>query len=183
VKKTYLLACCVIVAGGGALAQAQGEAPDKRVLVYIGKDPGSPTKLLEMVRSPVQVPSPSYATQGAVSIPRSADSHYYVHGFINGCPMLFMVDSGATTTTIQDRFAKVCGIQAGVVSEVETGGGRVKVGVSEGNRVGVGPVAIDKVTIQVSDKIPLSVLGMNILGKFKMSIGADGVMTLFALKQ
>jgi len=35
----------------------------------------------------------------------------------------------------------------------------------------------------VSDKIPLSVLGMNILGKFKMSIGADGVMTLFALKQ
>lgn len=176
-KTAYIVACCALAAGG-AMAQAQGEQPKTKVLIYIGQDPESPAKLMEMVKTPIQVPSPLYGMQGAVSIPRSADSHYYVHGFINGCPMLFLLDSGATTTTIQHRFAKVCGIQAGVESEVETGGGRIKVGLSEGNRVGVGPVAIDKVKIQVSDKIPLSVLGMNVLGKFKMAIGADGVMTL-----
>lgn len=139
---------------------------------------GEPTKLEEMVRSPQAVRSPSYNSDGSVSIPRSADKHYLVHGFVNGCPVTWLVDTGATLTTIPRRMVRACGIRAGVISDVLTGGGTAKVGVSEDNRIGVGPVAVPKVKVAVSAEIPLAVLGMNVLERFKMSIDEDGVMTL-----
>jgi aspartyl protease family protein len=142
-------------------------------------DPG---KAEELVRMPVAVRSPSYNSDGSISIPRSPDRHHIVHGFVNGCPVTWLIDTGATITTIPLRMARACGIRAGKMAEVLTGGGTVKVGVSEENRIGVGPVAVPNMKVAVSGQIPLAVLGMNVLERFRMSMDEDGVMTLRPLQ-
>ncbi|MDP1907392.1 MAG: retroviral-like aspartic protease family protein, partial [Hyphomicrobium sp.] len=37
---------------------------------------------------------------GQLRIPQSIDGHFYIEAFINGRPVRFLVDSGATMTTI-----------------------------------------------------------------------------------
>ena len=153
-----------------------------KVEIYSGEkaDAG---RLEELVRTPAPVRSPSYNADGSVTIPRSADKHYFVHGFVNGCPVTWMIDTGATITTIPFRMARACGIRAGMVSEVLTGGGTVKMGVSDENRIGVGPVAVPRMKVAVSGQIPLAVLGMNALERFKISVDEGGVMTLRPLTE
>lgn len=152
------------------------QAAATKIEVYSGEK-AEAAQLGALVGSPVAVRSPSYNADGSITVPMSADKHYYVHGFVNGCPVTWLIDTGASVSTLPLRMARPCGLRAGVVSEVETGGGRATVGVSEGNRVGVGPVGVDKVKVAVSAQIPLAVLGMNVLERFQLT-AKDGVMTL-----
>ena len=175
------VACAVVAAILLVCDPCSGQGKSKQIQIY---DEGrySEEELRTLARAPVTVPSPSYGRDGEIRIPKSLDEHYQVHGFVNGFPLLFMVDTGASTITIPLRFARSSGIRAGVVTEVQTGGGRVKMGVSSGNRVGVGTVALDDMQVAVSDQIPIAVLGMNALQKFRVVIDEHGWMTLTPIR-
>ena len=60
---------------------------------------------------------------------RADDGHYWVRASINGTPVRFMVDSGATTTTLSQAAAKSAGLEpeAGFPVIVETANGTVEV--------------------------------------------------------
>lgn len=153
----------------------------KQVQIY---DEGryDPSQLEALVRSPYTITPPSYGRDGEITIPKSRDGHYQVHGFVNGFPVLFMIDTGATMTTIPLRYAKSSGIRAGIVQEIQTGAGVVQMGVSEGNRIGVGTVALDGMKVAVAKEIPVAVLGMNSLQRFRINIDEHGTMTLRPLR-
>lgn len=51
---------------------------------------------------------------GELVIPRSPDGHFYVKGEINGEPLRFMVDTGASMVVVSDAFADRAGLQGGV---------------------------------------------------------------------
>jgi aspartyl protease family protein len=159
--------------GSAALA-----APSSRQVQIYDDGKYDSSQLESLVKSPYTVTSPSYGRDGEITIPKSRDGHYQVHGFVNGFPLLFMVDTGASLTTIPLRFARASGIRAGIVQDVQTGAGVVQMGVSEGNRVGVGQVALDGMKVAVSKEIPVAVLGMNSLQRFRINIDEHGTMTL-----
>ena len=170
-----VLTLCMVREVAGADQQA------KQVQIY---DEGKydSHQLEEAVRSPYVITPPSYGKDGAITIPKSRDGHYQVHGFVNGFPQLFLVDTGASLTTIPLRYARPSGIRAGLVQDVQTGAGVVKMGVSDGNRVGVGTVALDGMKVAVSKEIPVAVLGMNCLQRFRIEIDEKGTMTLRPIK-
>ena len=49
---------------------------------------------------------------GELVIPRSPDGHFYVKGEINGEPLRFMVDTGASMVVVSDAFAERAGRRA-----------------------------------------------------------------------
>src|SRR3954454_23043285 len=62
-------------------------------------------------------------------IPMAIDGHFWVEGKVNGRDVKFLVDSGATTTTIDRKTAQAAGIQISSRREqyVRTGNGIVRV--------------------------------------------------------
>ena len=46
-------------------------------------------------------------------MPRSADGHYYVPGAVNGFSVVFLIDTGATVSSLPDQFARNAGIRVG----------------------------------------------------------------------
>lgn len=60
---------------------------------------------------------------GSLQIERHRDGHFYVDGSINGQPVRFMVDTGATYITITDTLAHSAGLQGGEVVQFRTANG------------------------------------------------------------
>lgn len=63
--------------------------------------------------------------RGEVVIQRSRDGHYYVGGSINGRPVTFMVDTGASTVVVSATLAEKIGMARGVPTPFKTAGGTV----------------------------------------------------------
>ena len=63
--------------------------------------------------------------RGEVIISRSRDGHYYVGGAINGRPLTFMVDTGASTVVVSADLAGKIGLTRGVATPFKTAGGMV----------------------------------------------------------
>lgn len=63
--------------------------------------------------------------RGEVIISRSRDGHYYVGGAINGRPLTFMVDTGASTVVVSADLAAKIGLVRGVPAQFKTAGGMV----------------------------------------------------------
>ena len=102
---------------------------------------------------------------GQLRIPQSIDGHFYVEASVNGRPVRFLVDSGATMTTI----GRATAIEAGVtVSDrrnqmVRTGNGIVRVATGSARSFDLGPIRRNHVGLHVADSEEFNVLGMNYL--------------------
>jgi len=98
-------------------------------------------------------------------IPMAIDGHFWVEGRINGTKVKFLIDSGATMTTIDRETA----IQAGVPVSlrpnqlVRTGNGIIRVSTGTARDLKVGGIRRTDLGVQVADSDNLNVLGMNFL--------------------
>lgn len=98
-------------------------------------------------------------------IPMAIDGHFWVEAKLNGRNIKFLVDSGATTTTIDRATAKAFGVS---ISErrdqfVRTGNGIVRVASGRADQLSVGGITRRNVDLEISDNDDLNVLGMNFL--------------------
>jgi aspartyl protease family protein len=102
-------------------------------------------------------------------IPMAIDGHFWVEGRVNGVPVKFLVDSGATMTTIDRDTA----IRAGVTVArhpdqfVRTGNGIIRVSSGRAREVRIGGIDRRNVGLQVADNDNLNVLGMNFLSSLQ----------------
>lgn len=98
-------------------------------------------------------------------IPMALDGHFWVHAKVNGLDVKFLVDSGATTTTIGRTIAKSAGVQVSEQRDlyVRTGNGIVRVASGRANRLTIGSITRQDVAIEIADNDDLNVLGMNFL--------------------
>jgi aspartyl protease family protein len=106
-------------------------------------------------------------------IRKSLDGHFWVNGELNGTKVRFLVDSGATVTSISTATAAQAGIQpSGLPAVVETANGMVRVGRARADRLLVGTIERRDVAVHVAEAFgPTNVLGMNFLS----SLSAWGV--------
>lgn len=98
-------------------------------------------------------------------IPMAIDGHFWVDGSINGHQLRFLVDSGATVTTIGEKTARRSEVEIdpGHQRVVRTGNGLVRVGVGRAERLAVGPIERRNQSVHVAQGEELAVLGMNFL--------------------
>lgn len=100
-----------------------------------------------------------------VRIPMAIDGHFWVEGSLNGRPVKFLVDSGATMTTIGERTAEAAGVlvSPGRNQLVRTGNGMLRVSTGRAESLAVGPIERSDVGLHIAGHEDLNVLGMNYL--------------------
>jgi aspartyl protease family protein len=109
-------------------------------------------------------------TEGRLTrIPMAIDGHFWVHARLNGRDVKFLVDSGATMTTIDRRTASETGVAVASRADqyVRTGNGVIRVFSARADELSVGDIVRRDVALQVADSDDLNVLGMNYLSTLK----------------
>jgi aspartyl protease family protein len=98
-------------------------------------------------------------------IPMAIDGHFWVEARVNGVPVKFLVDSGATMTTIDRDTAAKAGVAVSPRADqfVRTGNGIIRVATGRARDLEVGGIERHDIGLQVADHDDLNVLGMNFL--------------------
>ena len=98
-------------------------------------------------------------------IPMAIDGHFWVHAQLNGRDVKFLVDSGATMTTIDRDTADDAGVRVSPKADefVRTGNGIIRVSSGRADELRVGDIVRRDVGLQVAENDDLNVLGMNYL--------------------
>lgn len=107
-------------------------------------------------------------------IRKAMDGHFWVNGELNGHKVRFLVDSGATVTSISSATARLADIEpgSGLPAVVQTANGTVSVQRARAARLKVGSIERRNLAVHVSEAFgPMNVLGMNFLS----SLSAWGV--------
>ncbi len=99
-----------------------------------------------------------------VRIPVAEDGHFYVDSKLNGHDVRFMVDSGASVTTISRSTASAAGMEIGTRrATVITANGPTSVMQSYADRLQIGSIERTDFPVDVSEQEGLNLLGMNFL--------------------
>src|SRR5690348_6576921 len=98
-------------------------------------------------------------------IPMALDGHFWIHATLNGHDVKFLVDSGATMTTIGRKTASEAGVSVSPRADeyVRTGNGIIRVSSGTADEIVVGSIVRKDVGLQVAENDDLNVLGMNYL--------------------
>jgi aspartyl protease family protein len=99
-------------------------------------------------------------------IKQAIDGHFWVDGELNGAKIRFLIDSGATTTSISAETARRAGIEPskGFPALVRTANGVVPVQRGRASRLEVGEIERENVAVHISEAFgDMNVLGMNFL--------------------
>ncbi len=119
-------------------------------------------------------------TRQSVSLTADARGHFAAMGSLNGFPVTFLVDTGATTIAINASEARRMGLdyRAGQASGVNTAGGVVPAWHVTFNTVKVGGIVLNQVDgMVVESGLSVPLLGMSFLNRMEMK--RDGqTMTL-----
>ena len=100
-----------------------------------------------------------------VRIPMAIDGHFWVDATINGVPAKFLVDSGATVTTVGNALAVEARLNRDEARDqlVRTGNGIVKVSSARADTIEVGSIERRNQRVYVADNDDLNVIGMSFL--------------------
>ena len=98
-------------------------------------------------------------------IPMAIDGHFWVDAKVNGKDVKFLVDSGATMTTLDRETAVAAAVPVSARADqyVRTGNGIIRVPSGRIAHFEVGTIKRTDVGVQVADNDDLNVLGMNFL--------------------
>ena len=109
---------------------------------------------------------------GETRVPLGSDGHYWVEAEINGMPQRFLIDTGATYTTISQDVAQSAGVEAGLNAHpvsLHTANGDTPAQIAAIDHLQVGNIVADDMQAIIAPDIgTTNVLGMNFLS------GLDG---------
>lgn len=120
----------------------------------------------------------AYLQDGTVVLPKGADGHYHWQGRVNGRPVEFLVDTGATRTSISQDLAAKAGLTLGEGVPVQTAAGEAtaRQATAHIELEGLGRFENMKVLVMPTDD-GTALLGMNVLGQLDI-VQQDGELRL-----
>jgi aspartyl protease family protein len=120
------------------------------------------------------VPRQMVTETGSLEVPRSPDGHYYLTLQVNGQPVQFMADTGASNVVLSDSDARRLGIDPdslAYLGQAMTANGMVRTARVRLPEVTLGPFDDRDVPAYVTEgAMDMSLLGMDYLGQFKIGI-------------
>nr|WP_029375469.1 TIGR02281 family clan AA aspartic protease [Oceanicola sp. S124] len=115
--------------------------------------------------------TPMQSVSGEViTLPQQADGHYYAMVELNGTPVRFLVDTGATDIVLTREAARAAGLPLDSLvfsGRASTANGMVRVAPVRLRSVTLGPVTDQDVRASVNDgELDMPLLGMSYLSRF-----------------
>lgn len=119
------------------------------------------------------------AGRAMIVLERDRSGHYLAEGAINGQPVLFLVDTGATDVAVSERAARALGLDFGPRVRVQTAAGPAPAWMTRLDRVTVGGLDLADVRATITPGLgEQALLGMSFLRNF--SIRQDGEQLIIA---
>jgi aspartyl protease family protein len=122
-------------------------------------------------------PQQMISAEGQIEVPRAEDGHYYVTLTINGTPVQFMADTGATSMVLSNADARRLGIDLEslvYLGRAQTANGTVATARVELPVVELGPYRDTDFAAWVNQgEMEMSLLGMEYLSLYRMEIAGD----------
>ena len=121
----------------------------------------------------------SVTSSGDLVIPRARDGHFYAPGSINGQPVVFLVDTGASMVVVSEEFARAAGLAQGTPTTFNTANGSLRGRRVPDGEVVVGPARVSGITLGVglvgfgSGK---ALLGQSFLSRFEVVLDRDQML-------
>lgn len=132
--------------------------------------------LVQQKNNPNQKPQTKFGDNYHEVILRAGrHGHYVASGQINGVPVTFLVDTGASHVVIPDALVQKLGLTRGVRYRVDTAAGPISVYATELRTVRIGAIELENVQASInpnrnSDEI---LLGMSFLRELELIHRAD----------
>lgn len=118
------------------------------------------------------------------SLRKEGDGHFWATAYVNGEPVKFLVDTGASLVALSERDARKIGLDTDKLeqnAEVRTAAGRVKAAVTTINKIEIDGVTVKNVQAVIIDKgLEHSLLGMSFLNRLD---GWDVTPTAIVIRQ
>lgn len=134
------------------------------------------------IRNTVRPGQAIYMGDERIELPRALDGHYYVTAQVNGEPVDFVVDTGATVTVLTLADAERIGIdtsELAFVGRATTANGEVATAPVRLDSIAIGPVRQDGVRAVVNGgELEQSLLGMEYLQRYSSIEITDGRLIL-----
>ncbi|WP_300055390.1 TIGR02281 family clan AA aspartic protease [uncultured Roseobacter sp.] len=134
--------------------------------------------LWDDIRQTVQPQQAVFADQGKIVVPRSPDGHYYIRTEVNGAPVDFVLDTGATMLVLTREDAAAAGLDPDALDytgRAMTANGEVRTAPVRLDTLTLGPATDTNIPAVVnSGEMSQSLLGMTYLqrwGKIEISGG------------
>ncbi len=126
---------------------------------------------------------PTTNSSGAVVLERNRQGHYVATGEINGHPVTFLLDTGATTVALSSRLARELDLKHGAVIQIETANGITEGFQTRLKTVRLGDIVVHEVGAVFSDGMldDTVLLGMSFLKHLEFTQRAN-TLTLRTLK-
>lgn len=173
------LAGAYLAASRGAVGRVLTQAA-VWVLVFLGAI--AAYGLWPAIEAAVRPTQAAVAGGQAVAVPRAIDGHYYLTLDVNGVPVEFTVDTGATDIVLGRRDAQAVGIEPDALRYLGTA--TTANGVVRTARVSLDRVALEGIAdadvgaVVTEGPLDASLLGMTYLSRFSRIEIADGRLLL-----
>jgi aspartyl protease family protein len=109
------------------------------------------------------------SASGETAVPRQSDGHYWADAKVNGFPVRFMVDTGATTVALPAELARQMGVIGDTVrydQKVTTANGAVEAASVYIDTIDIGGLQIHGVeALIVEEGLDIPLLGMSYLNR------------------
>lgn len=113
---------------------------------------------------------------GEVVISRSTDGHFRTVGTVNGHETVFLIDTGASTVAVSDRFAAQASLHGGTPTVFNTANGPRPGRMIEGITVSVGPLQVHNTRVGVgisASPEQEALLGQSFLAHFNVIMNSE----------
>lgn len=109
-----------------------------------------------------------------VVLQQGRSGHYFAEGMINGDPVMFLVDTGATDVAISEKRARAMGLEFGPRASVMTAAGRVVAWRTRLDSVTLGSLELNNVRATITPGLGNeALLGMSFLKHYSLRQEGD----------
>lgn len=125
----------------------------------------------------VALPPPTFSGDGSMEVQRHPNGHFYLPGSIENVPVTFMVDTGASVTSISSEIADEAGIRNCKEMQFQTANGPATGCIALIANMTLGNFVLENITVAVMPNMETNLLGANVLRHYQVS-QSDTVMLI-----
>ena len=112
---------------------------------------------------------PTFSGDGSMQVQRQANGHFYLPGSVGGVAATFMVDTGASVTSISGELAQQADIRNCKPVQFQTANGEASGCLALVPHMTIGNFKLENITVAVMPNLETNLLGANVLRNFQVS--------------